>query len=66
MNITKFIEFLNRTKGWGLKSDYYAHVEEWKQWWQGYFSAFHGYETRESDGSTKNGSCIRCGCPKNL
>lgn len=66
MNITKFIEFLNRTKGWGLKSDYYAHVEEWKQWWQGYFSAFHGYETRESDGSTKKRQLYTMRMPKKI
>jgi len=41
MDITKFIAFLNKSRGWDLKPDYYTKIEEWKQWWKGEYPPFH-------------------------
>ena len=35
MNITAFLNYLNKTRGWAIDTDYYGHIETWRQWWQG-------------------------------
>ncbi|MFR3603106.1 MAG: hypothetical protein ACLTVY_08035 [Faecalibacterium sp.] len=35
MNITAFLNYLNKTRGWAIDADYYGHIETWRQWWQG-------------------------------
>lgn len=66
MNITNFIEFLNKTRGWDLQSDYYAYVEEWKKWWQGYVSTFHSYKMVQSDGTRKDRELYSMRMPKKI
>lgn len=41
MNITRFIEYLNKSRGWNLQPRYYSVIEEWKQWWKGLYPPFH-------------------------
>ena len=41
MNITKFVDFLNKTKNLNIDSSYYLHIEKWKHWWQGYVDDIH-------------------------
>ena len=35
MNITAFLNYLNKTRGWAIDADYYGYIETWRQWWQG-------------------------------
>ena len=35
MNITAFLNYLNKTRGWAIDADYYGHIATWRQWWQG-------------------------------
>lgn len=51
MNITQFINYLNRTKQWNLQSDYYAHIDMWRSWWRGYYKKFHEVTESRLDGS---------------
>lgn len=66
MNIANFINFLNKRNGWKLSADYYALVEEWKRWWQGYCSTFHSYETIQSDGTPKKRELYSMRMPKKI
>ena len=35
MNVSAFIEYLNKTKHLQLDADYYGNIEVWRQWWKG-------------------------------
>lgn len=47
-SISLVLEHLNRTCGCALSADYYNRINEWKQWWRGYYKPFH--RIREWDG----------------
>lgn len=51
MNITHFIQYLNKTKGWHIDGSYYANIDAWKQWWEGYAPKFHDVKEQTADGS---------------
>ncbi|MFV0517239.1 MAG: hypothetical protein ACK5MV_07575 [Aminipila sp.] len=50
MNINTVIEHLNKKYGYDLNGDYYNNIEEWKDWWKGFFQPFHEYHEADSDG----------------
>lgn len=35
MNVSTFIEHLNKTRNLRLDADYYGNIEIWRQWWKG-------------------------------
>ena len=41
MDITQFIKYLNKAKGWGIQGAYYTRIDEWRRWWKGDQPAFH-------------------------
>jgi len=41
MNITKFVNFLNKSKKLNIDASYYSHIDNWKYWWQGYVESIH-------------------------
>jgi len=43
MIATKFLAFLNKQYGWNIATDYYADIDTWREWWQGFVPAFHEY-----------------------
>lgn len=44
MNIQTVIEFLNSSKkGYNLSGDYYTHIDEWREWWKGFYKPFHEF-----------------------
>lgn len=51
MNITRFIEYLNKTRGWDLQPSYYAEIDQWKQWWKGSYPPFHTVKDCWLDGT---------------
>lgn len=51
MNITKFVEYLNKSKKLNIDATYYVHIEEWKQWWKGYVESIHKIKELSSDGA---------------
>lgn len=51
MNITQFIKYLNKTKKWGIQSQYYSYIDEWRQWWAGYHPSFHRINECGLDGT---------------
>lgn len=53
MNITKFVDFLNKTKKLNIDSSYYSHIEAWKYWWQGYVDSIHNVKELAADGTVK-------------
>lgn len=50
MNITQFIKYLNKEKGWELQGQYYAIIDEWRQWWRGNYAPFHCIKESGLDG----------------
>lgn len=52
MTINTIIDYLNKTRGYQLDSDYYSKIAIWKKWWKGFDEKFHrfveiGYDGKE-------------------
>lgn len=64
MNITKFIQYLNKSKHWQIQGAYYARIEEWKDWWRGWYAPFHLIRESHLDGSLHGREMYRMKMPK--
>lgn len=53
MNISTIVEYLNKTKGYTIPSDYYTNVEVWRNWWKGFYQPFHEFNEVNGDRSIK-------------
>ena len=53
MNITAFLNYLNKTRGWAIDADYYGHIETWRQWWQGSVPKVHTRAAEYASGIKK-------------
>lgn len=51
MNITRFIEYLNKERGLHLDAAYYAYIDTWRQWWRGYVPTVHDMQECTADGT---------------
>lgn len=51
MNITKFVNFLNKSKKLNIDASYYSHIDNWRYWWQGYVESIHNVKEVSADGS---------------
>lgn len=51
MNITQFIKYLNKHKGYRIEGSYYARIDIWKQWWMGYVPQIHELKECGADGA---------------
>lgn len=58
MNITQFIKYLNKTRKWQIQGSYYTRIEEWKNWWQGWYEPFHLIRETRFDGSLSRPSNV--------
>ncbi len=52
MELSPIIAMLRERFGCSVDGGYYAKVEEWRSWWQGYVPAFHSYQELGVDGRT--------------
>ena len=66
MVITEFIKYLNETKNWNLRSDYYSYIDMWKSWWEGYVPSFHEYKETGVDGVRRNRQLFRMNMAKQI
>ncbi len=66
MNIVRFIDYLNREKKWNLQGGYYAHIDEWRQWWRGDFPDFHTIHEQGLDGKPCERPMYRLRMPKRV
>lgn len=64
MNITQFIKYLNKTRHWQIQGSYYARIEEWKNWWQGWYESFHLIREQKFDGTLYGREMYRMKMPK--
>lgn len=64
MNITQFIKYLNKTKGWNIQESYYVYIDEWRDWWRGYYKPFHAIKEMGLDGNYFTRDMFRLGMPK--
>ena len=53
MNITAFLNYLNKTHGWSIDAAYYGHIETWRQWWQGNVPGVHTRAAEYAEGRKK-------------
>jgi len=53
MDIKQVVEKLNKQLGTNIKTDYYTHIEEWRQWWAGNVKAFHIFNETTDTGRKK-------------
>ena len=49
MNIGLIINLLNKERGYGLSSEYYSKVDEWRDWWRGFHKPFHEFRELTGD-----------------
>jgi A118 family predicted phage portal protein len=49
LSIQTIVEYLNKTKGYAIPSDYYEKIGVWRDWWRGFYKPFHEY--REVNGT---------------
>lgn len=54
MNIRAAIDILNKEFNTNISADYYARIDEWRQWWAGHVKAFHQYRELQETGNYKN------------
>ena len=66
MNITQFIKYLNKTKGWNIEGRYYADILEWRDWWRGDYTPFHTIKEMLLNGSVKSRTMYRLQMPKRI
>lgn len=64
MNITRFIQHLNKTKGWNIQGKYYTYIDQWKDWWRGWYAPFHLVREIGSDGNICARDMYRLKMPK--
>ena len=64
MNITRFIKYLNKTRHWQIQGSYYARIEEWKNWWQGWYESFHLIREQKLNGTLYGREMYRMKMPK--
>ena len=53
MNITDFLGYLHKMRGWKLDADYYSQIETWRQWWKGSVPGVHTRAAKYADGTKK-------------
>mgnify|MGYP001321610153 FL=1 len=53
MNITDFLDYLHKMRGWKLDADYYSQIETWRQWWKGSVPGVHTRAAKYADGTKK-------------
>lgn len=66
MDVNKFIDYLNKTKGWDINSDYYGYVDTWKQWWEGYVPSFHEFTEVGLNKTSQKRTLFRMGMAKKV
>ena len=49
MNIQPIINLLNKEKQYNLSSEYYSRVDEWRDWWRGFYEPFHQFKELNGD-----------------
>lgn len=54
MDIRSVVNILNKEFGANISADYYARIDEWRQWWAGHVKAFHVYREMQENGTHKN------------
>lgn len=64
MNITQFIKYLNKSRNWQIQGSYYTHIEEWKNWWRGWYKPFHLIRELKFDGTLCGREMYRMKMPK--
>ena len=50
MNISAFLGYLNKTRGYHLDADYSGQIETWRQWWKGSVPGVHTRSAEYCDG----------------
>ena len=66
MNVSAFIEYLNKTKHLQLDADYYGNIEVWRQWWKGDVPDIHDQKEDAPDGSVISRRLASLRMPKHV
>ena len=66
MNVSAFIEYLNKTKHLQLDADYYGNIEIWRQWWKGNVPDIHDQKEDTPDGSVISRRLASLRMPKHV
>lgn len=53
MNINAVVDYLNKVNGYDVPTSYYAYIQEWEDWWKGYYKPFHDFTETGYSGKTK-------------
>lgn len=66
MNITAFLNYLNKTRGWAIDADYYGSIETWRQWWKGNVPDIHDIKESGPDGNIFSRRMASLRMPKHI
>ena len=66
MNITAFLNYLNKTRGWTLDAAYYGSIETWRQWWKGNVPDIHDIKESGPDGNIFSRRMASLRMPKHI
>lgn len=66
MNVTAFLAYLNKTRGWTLDAAYYGSIETWRQWWQGNVPDIHDIKESGPDGNIFSRRMASLRMPKHI
>ena len=66
MNVSAFIEHLNKTRNLRLDADYYGNIEIWRQWWKGDVPDIHDQKEDAPDGSVISRRLASLRMPKHV
>lgn len=66
MNVTAFLAYLNKTRGWTLDAAYYGSIETWRQWWKGNVPDIHDIKESGPDGNIFSRRMASLRMPKHI
>ena len=60
------IGHLNKKLKTNIKTEYYANIRTWREWWEGYVEEVHSYHERSADGKKRKRKLYRLGMAKRV
>lgn len=60
------VDYLNKAYETEIKTEYYSHIKEWRDWWRGYYKPFHSYQELGVDNAPRQRKLYRLNMAKRV
>ena len=60
------VGYLNKKFDANISTEYYTHIRNWRQWWEGYVESVHSYRELGVDGKARKRELYRLGMAKRI